>query len=69
MNQTTFVNALTKLMREHGELQANTAKRIGVGQSQVCNWLKGRSEPTYYSLSILAKAYQVCPSYFFKEHA
>jgi transcriptional regulator with XRE-family HTH domain len=47
---TTLGKNLQKLLADRGESQTSFAKRIGVHQSQVSNWVRGANSPTLQTL-------------------
>jgi transcriptional regulator with XRE-family HTH domain len=49
----SFAAILKKLMYEKKLNQLSLAKMLGIRQSQVSNWVNGKSLPGYYSLKIL----------------
>ena len=50
MNTENFIVHLKLTMKKNGLNQLETAKLLGVRQSQVSNWLHGKSMPGFYSL-------------------
>lgn len=51
-----FIDILKDIMIEQNLNQTQLAKMIGLQQSQVSEWLKGKSKPGYDSLKILAQS-------------
>ena len=45
-----FIGILKEIMLENNLNQSEFAKKIGVRQSQVSEWLKGKSKPGYDNL-------------------
>ena len=60
-----FKDILKKAMAERGLNQVLLSKSVGVRQSQVSNWLSGRSLPTYGSIKKLCEVFGVDANYFF----
>ena len=54
-----FSKALEKLMKERGLNQTQIADILGVRQSQISNWLNGKSQPTYGSIDLLRKKMKI----------
>ena len=48
-----FIEILKEIMFETGLNQTKFAEKIGVKQSQVSEWLKGKSKPGYDSLKAI----------------
>ena len=48
-----FGSTLDKIMKEQNLNQLQLARLLDIRQSQVSNWLNGKSLPGYYSLKIL----------------
>jgi transcriptional regulator with XRE-family HTH domain len=53
---TNFSKILKQIMHDRGLTQSQLSKLIDIRQSQISNWLAGRSLPNYYSLEILSTA-------------
>ncbi|MCL2756109.1 MAG: helix-turn-helix domain-containing protein [Firmicutes bacterium] len=58
-----FKTRLSKIMKEKGLNQLDISAIVGVRQSQVSNWLSGRSLPGYKSICALCKSLKVEPNY------
>lgn len=58
-----FIEILKELMEEKKLSQTALAKLVGVKQSQVCEWLKGKSKPGYDNLKSICKALEVSGDY------
>ncbi len=54
-----FIEILKEIMLEKGLTQTQVSIRAGIKQSQVSEWLKGKSKPGYDSLKSLCKALDV----------
>lgn len=48
-----IINILKDIMNEFGYTQKQFAEKIGVKQSQISEWLKGKSKPGYDSLKAI----------------
>lgn len=48
-----FIKILTELMKENNLNQTQLANLLGIKQSQVSEWLKGKSKPGYDNLKNL----------------
>lgn len=51
------------LMEAHGLTQYALAKRLGISQSTICNWLNGKKEPSIESLWKVADFFDVTVDY------
>ncbi len=51
-----FIKILTELMKENNLNQTQLANLLGIKQSQVSEWLKGKSKPGYDNLKNLCIA-------------
>lgn len=65
MEEIRFAGILRKLMKERGLNQLQLSELLGVRQSQVSNWLNGRSLPGYNSLRMLSLKLDVKLEVFF----
>ena len=54
-----FNKILKDLMKKRGVNQLELAEILGVRQSQISNWLNGKSLPGYYSLKLLCEKLNV----------
>ena len=61
--ETNFGKILEKLMQEQGYNQLNLAALLGVRQSQVSNWINGKSLPGYYSIRMICIKMKVDPTF------
>jgi len=59
MEETAFKTILKKLMTEQSLTQSKLAADIGIRQSQVHNWLIGKSLPGYNSLKLLKGYFKI----------
>lgn len=58
-----IVQRIEEMLRTEGLTQSKLASGIGVNQSTVCNWLKGKKEPSIESLWKLADFFDVSIDY------
>ena len=65
METRIFQKVLVDFMRENNLTQMQVSEKIGMRQSQVSNWINGKSEPTWRSILTLSIAFNVCPSFWF----
>ncbi|MBO5867190.1 MAG: helix-turn-helix transcriptional regulator [Clostridia bacterium] len=64
MKNTTFSEILKDFLEENDLTQSSFAQSIGVKQSQVSEWLKGKAKPGYDILKQMAIAYNISADYF-----
>lgn len=62
--ETSFIEILKDFLEENNLTQVEFARRIGVKQSQVSEWLKGKAKPGYDILKSMALAFNVSADYF-----
>ena len=62
--ETKFSEILKDFLAENNLTQVAFAKAIGVKQSQVSEWLKGKAKPGYDILRQMALAYDISADYF-----
>ena len=62
--EISFSEILKEFLSERGLTQVAFAKAIGVKQSQVSEWLKGKAKPGYDMLKSMATAFNVSADYF-----
>ena len=58
-----FGSILKEIMREKSVNQLQLAHMLGVRQSQVSNWLNGKSLPGYFSIRMLCTKLDVSADY------
>jgi len=58
-----FPRLLIELMQERGINQLQLSELLGVRQSQVSNWVRGKSLPGYYSIRMMAVKLKVSADY------
>ena len=63
MESLQFSEILRDILIENNLTQVAFAKLVGVKQSQVSEWLKGKAKPGYDTLRQMATALNVSPSY------
>jgi len=54
-----FDKILRDLMKERGLNQLKLSEILGVRQSQISNWLNGKSLPGYFSIKLLCEKLKV----------
>ena len=54
MIKIIVVERIKELMKVEGVSQYALAKKLGISQSTICNWLNGKKEPSIESLWKLA---------------
>lgn len=59
-----FTEILKEFLTENNLTQVAFAKRIGVKQGQVSEWLSGKSKPSYDTLRAMTTAFNVSADYF-----
>lgn len=59
-----FSEILKDFMSENNLTQVAFAQIIGVKQSQVSEWLKGKAKPGYDTLKAMALAFNISADYF-----
>jgi len=59
MDKTNFAKVLKELMDEDGKNQLDLAQELGIRQSQVSNWINGKSLPGYHSIRTLCNYFKV----------
>lgn len=64
MEEMEFREILEEFLIEKGLTQTAFAEKIGVKQSQVSEWLKGKAKPGYDILKRMALAFNVSADYF-----
>lgn len=59
-----FKEILDDFLKENGLSQSEFARKVGVKQGQVSEWLKGKASPSYYNLRAMAQAFNISADYF-----
>ncbi len=59
-----FKQILKEFLDENNLSQSDFARRIGVKQGQVSEWLKGKAKPGYDTLRAMSNAFSVSADYF-----
>lgn len=54
-----FIDILKEIMVDFNLNQTQLAEKIGLKQSQISEWLKGKSKPGYDSVKQICKALQI----------
>lgn len=62
--ENNFSEILKDFLAENNLTQVAFAKMIGVKQSQVSEWLKGKAKPGYDTLKTMALAFNISADYF-----
>lgn len=62
--EVEFKEILSEFLKENNLTQVSFAKSIGVKQSQVSEWLKGKAKPGYDTLKSMALAYDISADFF-----
>ncbi len=62
--ENNFSEILKDFLYENNLTQVAFAKMIGVKQSQVSEWLKGKAKPGYDILKNMALAFNISADYF-----
>jgi DNA-binding helix-turn-helix protein len=60
----SFSEILSEFLTLKNLTQSAFAKEIGVKQSQVSEWLKGKAKPGYDTLKKMAQTYGISADYF-----
>lgn len=60
-----FQKILKDLMKQRGLNQLQLAETLGIRQSQISNWLNGKSLPGYYSVKLLCEKLKLNPNDLF----
>ena len=59
-----FKDILKDFLAENNMSQVDFAKKIGVKQSQVSEWLKGKSNPGYINIRNMALRFDISADYW-----
>ncbi len=62
--ENEFKEILREFLEENNLTQVAFSKMIGVKQSQVSEWLKGKAKPGYDILKSMAMAFDISADYF-----
>lgn len=62
--ENSFSKILREFLTENNLTQAAFANAIGVKQSQVSEWLKGKAKPGYDTLKAMVLAFNISADYF-----
>ena len=63
MENIDFSSILKHFLQTNQLTQTEFALKIGVKQSQVSEWLKGKAKPGYDSLKQMVIAFDISPNY------
>ncbi len=59
-----FKDILREFLRESNMTQVEFARRVGIKQSQVSEWLSGKAKPGYDNLRAIVDAFGITADYF-----
>ena len=59
-----FCEILHEFLKDNDMTQRLFAERVGVKQSQVSEWLKGKAKPNYDTLKKIARSFNIPADYF-----
>ena len=62
-NNKEFSTILAEFLREYGLTQTAFAAKIGVKQSQISEWLKGKAKPGYDNLRAMVSTFDISAEY------
>ncbi len=62
--ENNFSEILKDFLSENSLTQVEFANAVGVKQSQVSEWLKGKAKPGYDALKSMSVAFNVSADYF-----
>ncbi len=62
--ESKFKDILKDFLQENNLTQVAFSKKIGIKQSQVSEWLKGKAKPGYDMLKNMAITFNVSADYF-----
>ncbi|MBD5585573.1 MAG: helix-turn-helix transcriptional regulator [Clostridia bacterium] len=62
--QTEFKDILREFLKENNLTQVEFARRVGIKQSQVSEWLKGKAKPGYDNLQAIVLVYRISADYW-----
>ncbi len=63
MDSRDFKEILTEILAENGLTQTAFAKKVGIKQSQVSEWLKGKAKPGYDMLKQISISLNIPSDY------
>lgn len=64
MKEIEFKEILKTFLKENDLTQTRFAGIVGVKQSQVSEWLKGKAKPSYDILRQMSKSFGISADYF-----
>ena len=59
-----FAEILKEFLLYNNLTQTTFAQKLGIKQSQVSEWLKGKAKPGYDSLKLISATFNVSADYF-----
>lgn len=62
--ENNFKDILKDFLRDNGLTQTEFAKIVGIKQSQVSEWLKGKAKPGYDLLKQISQAFNISADFF-----
>ena len=62
--QLEFKDILSCFLKENDLTQTKFASLVGIKQSQVSEWLKGKAKPSYDLLKQISKAFDISADYW-----
>ena len=63
MENKDFNVILSSFLKENALTQVSFAEKVGIKQSQVSEWLKGKAKPGYDNLRQIAVAFDISADY------
>lgn len=63
--ENEFKDILAEFLLENNLTQTAFAQKLGIKQSQVSEWLKGKAKPGYYMLRLLTVTFNKSSDYWF----
>ena len=63
MENKDFNVILASFLKENALTQVSFAEKVGIKQSQVSEWLKGKAKPGYDNLRQIAVAFDISADY------
>ena len=64
MKELEFTEILKNFLKENDLTQTKFARTVGIKQSQVSEWLKGKAKPSYDLLKQMSKAFGVSADFW-----
>lgn len=60
-----YISVIRAIMTEKGFSQQKFAAAIGVNQTTVSQWLRGKKKPTYDNIYLICVEFNIMPNEFF----